>query len=99
MCLSLAWLLGALAVAPRSAAQDAPADAVHDGPVVLEADPFTTGASGAAPLAPGQIELTTVSTRPSLVTGDDVRVAVRGLQSDDVLTVTRDGTDVTSAFG
>lgn len=66
-----------------------------DGPVVVQADPFTTGATD---LADGQIEMTTISTRPSLVTGDDVRVAVRGLADDDQLVVTRDGVDVSGAF-
>ncbi len=66
-----------------------------DGPVVVQADPFTTGATG---LADGQIEMTTISTRPSLVTGDEVRVAVRGLDDDDRLMVSRDGVDVSAAF-
>lgn len=66
-----------------------------DGPVVMEADPFTTGAPG---LRPGQIEMTTTSTRPALVTGGQARVAVRGLQADDALTVTRNGADVSSVF-
>lgn len=66
-----------------------------DGPVVVQADPFTTGATG---LADGQIEMTTISTRPSLVTGDDVRVVVRGLADDDRLVVTRGGIDVSGAF-
>lgn len=66
-----------------------------DGPVVVQADPFTTDAGG---LAVGQIEMTTVSTRPSLVTGDEARLQVRGLASDDQLTVTADGVDVSGAF-
>jgi hypothetical protein len=66
-----------------------------DGPIMTEADPFTTDAPG---LAPGQIEMTTLSTRPTPVTGPQVRVAVRGLQSDDWLTVTSNGIDVSGAF-
>jgi hypothetical protein len=66
------------------------------GEPVVEADPFTTDAPG---LAPEQIEMTTVSTRPALVTGDKARVAIRGLQPNDRLHVTKDGTDVTGLFG
>lgn len=69
--------------------------AATDGPIVVQADPFTAGAPG---LLPGQIEMTTISTRPDLVTGGDARIAVRGLQADDLLVVTRDGTDVSAAF-
>jgi len=68
---------------------------IADGPVVAEADPFTLTSPG---LLPGQIEMTTVSTRPSLVAGDRVRVEVRGLSTDDVLRVARDGQDITAAF-
>ena len=50
------------------------------------------------PLAPGQIELVTLSTLPDAVTGGDVLVAVRGLAPDDDLMVTRDGVDVAPAF-
>ena len=66
-----------------------------DGPVVAQADPFSMDASG---LAAGQIEMTTVSTRPTLVTGDEARVQVRGLQPDDALAVQLDGTDVSAGF-
>lgn len=66
-----------------------------DGPVVVQADPFSMDTSG---LAAGQIEMTTVSTRPTLVTGDEARVQVRGLQPDDGLAVQRDGTDVSAGF-
>ena len=65
-----------------------PADAVL-------ADPFTK--SGPA-LQPGQIEMTTLSAPPSLVSGGRARIEIRGLSPDDVLTVTRDGTDVTNVF-
>lgn len=65
------------------------------GPVVVGADPFTMRAPG---LAPGQIELTTTSTRPALVTGGRARVEVRGLQAGDRLRVTRRGRDVTARF-
>ena len=66
-----------------------------DGPVVAQADPFSMDASG---LAEGQIEMTTVSTRPTLVTGDEARVQIRGLQPDDGLDVLLDGTDVSAGF-
>jgi hypothetical protein len=69
---------------------------VGDGPSVVQADPFTMDAPG---LSPGQIEMTTVSTRPTLVTGSEVRVQVRGLQPDDTLVVTANGTDVSGDFG
>jgi hypothetical protein len=61
-----------------------------DGPVVVSIDPFTLDAPG---LAPGQIEMTTVSTRPSLVSGDRVRVEVRGMHPGDSLRLQRDGVD------
>lgn len=44
------------------------------------------------PLAPGQIELLTVSTLPDMVTGGNVLVRVRGLQATDVLNVALNGT-------
>src|SRR5437588_7847077 len=59
-----------------------------DGPVVVGADPFTRAAAG---LAPGQIELAALSTRPSLVSGDRVRIEVRGLASDDSLHMALNG--------
>jgi len=61
----------------------------------VAADPFTQSAPG---LEPGQIEMTTLSAPPSLVSGDRARIEIRGLAPDDVLTVTLDGTDVTAAF-
>jgi hypothetical protein len=48
---------------------------------------------------PGQILLATLSTLPSSVTGGDVLVAVRGLRPGDRLRVTRNGADVSGAFG
>ena len=61
----------------------------------IAADPFTKRAPG---LQPGQIELTTLSSPPSLISGDRARVEVRGLASDDVLTIRRGVVDVTGAF-
>lgn len=61
----------------------------------VEADPFTAEAPG---LKPGQLEMTTVSSRPALVSGPDARTEVRGLDPSDALTVQRDGVDVSSAF-
>ncbi len=76
-------------------ARTAPAADADNGPIVVTADPFTLDAPG---LAPGQIEMTTVSARPSLVAGGQARVEVRGLDASDRLTVTRGDEDVTSAF-
>lgn len=73
---------------PPYKTQSLPANAVP-------ADPFSKSASG---LKPGQIEMTTLSAPPSLVSGGRARIEIRGLAPDDVLTVTRDGTDVTDAF-
>src|ERR1051325_11858513 len=42
----------------------------------VAADPFTQSAPG---LEPGQIEMTTLSAPPSLVSGDRARIEVRGL--------------------
>ena len=50
------------------------------------------------PLADGQFELLTLSTLPDTVTGGDVLVAIRGLDSVDGLIVRRNGTDITDAF-
>lgn len=60
-----------------------------------EADPFTLATT---PLAPGQIELVTLSTLPSAVTGGDVLVEVRGLEAGDRLAVRRNGESVTAAL-
>lgn len=65
------------------------------GPAEVAADPHTLRTPA---LAPGQFEITTLSTMPDTVSGEDVLVAVRGLPADAPLTVTRDGVDVTSAF-
>jgi Tannase-like family of unknown function (DUF6351) len=73
---------------PPYASQPVPADAVV-------ADPFSQSAPG---LEPGQIEMTTLSAPPSLVSGGRARIEIRGLAPDDVLAVTRDGTDVSDAF-
>lgn len=51
-----------------------------------------------AALAPGQIELLTLSTLPDTVSGGDVLMAVRGLSGEDSLEVTRNGVDVSAAF-
>ena len=74
----------------------APAASADSGPVTAQADPFTRQAAN---LAPGQVEVTTVSTRPSLVTGGDARVSVRGVAADDAVTISHNGVNVTSAFG
>ena len=73
---------------PPYARQALPADTVA-------ADPFTKSAPG---LVTGQIEMTTLSAPPSLVSGGRARIEIRGLAADDVLTVKRDGTDVTDVF-
>lgn len=51
-----------------------------------------------SPLAPGEFDLLTLSTLPDAVTGGDVLMAVRGLEADDDLTVSRNGADVSQAF-
>src|SRR6476661_3232808 len=50
------------------------------------------------PLGPGQIELAVISSLPSTVTGEDTRVAVRGVQPGDVVRLDRNGTDVPSVL-
>ena len=62
---------------------------------IVFADPFS---QRTAPLSGGQIELTTLSSPPSAVTGGDALVAVRGVRPGDDLRVTRNGDDVTGAF-
>lgn len=62
---------------------------------LVTADDFT---NTAGPLADGQIELRTISTRAATVTGGDVLVAVRGVGADDELMVTGPGGNLTSAF-
>ncbi len=69
--------------------------ATASGPSEVAADPFTASAPG---LAPGQIEITTASTRPALVSGGEARSEVRGLDPTDKLTVTRNGADVSAVF-
>ncbi|HWB65273.1 MAG TPA: DUF6351 family protein [Mycobacteriales bacterium] len=84
--------------APRASSHHRPAaeaSLAGDGPVVRHANAFTADAAG---LRPGQIEMTTVSTRPNLVTGHAARLAIRGLGAHDRLHVTVDGRDVTRAF-
>jgi hypothetical protein len=78
-----------------SAVSPLEASTAGDGPILVQADPFTIDAPG---LAPGQVEMTTMSTRPNLVTGEVVRVALRGLQPDDHVNVRANGIDVSSAF-
>src|SRR5437762_387127 len=59
------------------------------------ADPFTLATP---PLARGQFELLTLSTRPEMVTGSDVLMAVRGLGPADRLAVRIGRRSVTAAF-
>lgn len=49
-------------------------------------------------LATGQFELITLSTLPDTVTGGDVLMAIRGLPATAAFVVTRNGTDVSTAF-
>lgn len=49
-------------------------------------------------LPPGQFELMTLSTLPDAVTGGDVLVGLRGLDSNSEYKVSRNGADVTDAF-
>ncbi len=90
------WLLSAIgALAPLLVAPTAATAGPTEPAQEVVADWHTLRTP---PLAPGQIELVTLSTLPDAVTGGDVLVAVRGLAPDDDLTVTRDGVDVTPAF-
>jgi hypothetical protein len=73
----------------------AEASLAGDGPLVAQARPFT---DDGGPLAPGQVEMTTVSTRPTLVTEHRARIAIRGLGRDDSLRVAVNGRVVTRAF-
>lgn len=70
-----------------------PSQSAGSGLVV--ADDFT-GTAG--PLADGQIELRTLSTRAATVTAGDVLLAVRGIGEDDALTITGPDGDLTAAF-
>jgi hypothetical protein len=69
----------------------AEASLAGDGPHVVSADNFTYGAPG---LKRGQVEMTTISARPTLVTGDDATLAIRGLTRGDHLRVTLNGKSV-----
>ncbi|HVV76251.1 MAG TPA: DUF6351 family protein [Mycobacteriales bacterium] len=62
-----------------------------DGPHVVRANDFTYDAAG---LRPGQVEMTTVSARPTLITGHDATLAIRGLTRGDRLHVTVNGRTV-----
>lgn len=64
-----------------------------DGPYVARANAFTYDARG---LHPGQVEMTTVSSRPTLIAGDEATLAVRGLTRGDHLTVSLNGYPVPS---
>ena len=86
---------GPTTAGPGSSTPTPESSEAGDGPVVVEADPFSMDAAG---LAAGQIELTTVSTRPNLVTGNEARLQVRGLQPDDSLTLQLNGADVSAGF-
>jgi hypothetical protein len=72
----------------------AEASLTGDGPSVAKANAFTTDAAG---LAPGQVEMTTVSSRPTLIAGHEATLAVRGLTRGDHLRVTVNGRAVSSA--
>ena len=87
-----------------SPARASPATGISDPPPypvralpagAVAADPLTKSAAG---LLPGQIEMTTLSAPPSLVSGGRARIEVRGLAPDDVLTVSRNGVDVSEEF-
>jgi hypothetical protein len=64
-----------------------------DGPRVVKADNFTYDAPG---LRRGQVEMTTISARPTLITGHDATLAIRGLTRGDHLRVTVNGRAVPS---
>jgi hypothetical protein len=69
-------------------ATKAEASLAGDGPTIAKANAFTADAAG---LAPGQVEMTTVSSRPTLISGHDATLAVRGLTYGDHLSVTVNG--------
>ena len=90
------WLLAAIGALAVLLAQPTPATATPTAAadeVVADWHTLRT-----PPLAPGQIELLTLSTLPDAVTGGDVLVEVRGLADGDDLVVTRDGIDVSAVF-
>lgn len=62
---------------------------------LVEADTFT---DTAGPLAAGEFEVAVLSTRAATVTAGDALVGIRGLTTDDAVTVTRDGADVSDRF-
>jgi hypothetical protein len=66
-----------------------------DGPRIVTADDFTTDHRG---LKPGQIEMTTVDARPTLIAGHRARIAIRGLAKDDHLQVVVDGQRLRHTF-
>ncbi|HVT65260.1 MAG TPA: DUF6351 family protein [Mycobacteriales bacterium] len=72
----------------------AEASLAGDGPRVAKADAFTYDAPG---LRPGQVEMTTISARPTLITGHDATLAIRGLTRGDKLHVTVNGQAVSSS--
>ena len=88
--LAATFALVAVAAAPvvQPAAQPA-------GSGLVPADDFT---NTAGPLADGQVELRTISTRAATVTGGDVLLGVRGVGDGDTLTVTGPDGDLTAAF-
>jgi len=69
----------------------AEASLAGDGPHVVKANAFTYGAPG---LRRGQVEMTTVSARPTLITGHQATLAIRGLTRGDHLRVTVNGHQV-----
>jgi hypothetical protein len=71
----------------------AEASLAGDGPRIAAANAFTYDAPG---LKPGQVEMTTVSARPSLITGHEATLAIRGLTRGDHLVVTVNGKRVPS---
>ena len=70
--------------------------AARRGSANVTADFFT---KKTPPLAGGQVELATISAMPKAVTGGDVLVAVRGLRDGDVVSLARNGKDVSGALG
>jgi hypothetical protein len=83
-------LVSAIAAAPAIGAVVRPI-----GVGLVTADDFT-GTAG--PLAPGQIEVGTLSTRAATVTGGDVLLGVRGVTADDTIDVIVNGTNLADRF-
>jgi hypothetical protein len=69
----------------------AEASLAGNGPRVVTADNFSYGAPG---LHRGQVEMTTISARPALITGHEATLAIRGLTRGDRLHVTLNGDSV-----